>query len=68
MLMAAALDGFGIAYVTDDYVEQHVADHRLISVLAEWSPPFPGFPLYNPSTRQLPHAFALVIDALRYRD
>ena len=68
MLVTAAIDGFGIAYLTDDYVEQHVADGRLIRVLEDWSPPFPGFHLYYPSRRQLSPAFALVVDALRYRD
>jgi len=68
LLVAAALDGFGIAYVTDDYVEEAVADGSLIRVLEDWSPPFAGFHLYYPSRRQLSPAFALVVDALRYRD
>lgn len=68
MIMDAALDGFGIAYVTSDYAEQPVADGRLISVLQDWSPPFAGYHLYYPSRRQLSPAFALVVQALRYRD
>jgi DNA-binding transcriptional LysR family regulator len=68
MLMAAALDGFGIAYVTEDYIHQAVSDGRLIRVLEDWSPPFAGFHLYYPSRRQLSPAFTLVVDALRYRD
>ena len=68
MIMDAALDGFGIAYVTSDYAEQPIADGRLISVLQDWSPPFAGYHLYYPSRRQLSPAFALVVQALRYRD
>jgi len=68
MLVAAALDGFGIAYVTEDYAQQSVSDGRLIRVLEDWSPPFAGFHLYYPSRRQLSPAFVLVVDALRYRD
>ena len=68
MIVAAALDGFGIGYVTNDYVEQPVADGRLIGVLLDWSPPFSGYHLYYPSRRQLSPAFALIADALRYRD
>jgi len=67
MVMAAALDGFGIAYVTDDYAERAIADGRLIRVLEDWSPPFAGYHLYYPSRRQLSPAFALIVDALRYR-
>lgn len=44
MLVAAAIDGFGIAYVTEDYVRQPVADGQLVRILEDWSPQFPGFP------------------------
>lgn len=67
MLVAAAIDGFGIAYVTEDYIRQPVADGRLVRVLEDWSPQFPGFHLYYPGRRQLSPAFALVVEALRYR-
>jgi DNA-binding transcriptional LysR family regulator len=68
MIIAAALDGFGIGYVTNDYVEQPMAEGRLIAVLQDWSPPFAGYHLYYPSRRQLSPAFALIVEALRYRD
>jgi len=68
MIVAAALDGFGIGYVTNDYAEQAIADGRLISVLEDWSPPFAGYHLYYPSRRQLSPAFGLIVEALRYRD
>jgi DNA-binding transcriptional LysR family regulator len=68
MIIAAALDGFGIGYVTSDYAERAVADGHLISALQDWSPPFAGYHLYYPSRRQLSPAFGLVVEALRYRD
>lgn len=68
MMVTAALDGFGIAYVTNDFADHAIADGRLIRVLEDWSPPFAGYHLYYPSRRQLSPAFALVVDALRYRD
>ena len=40
---------------------------RLIQVLADWCPPFSGYHLYYPSRRQPTPAFALLVDALRYR-
>jgi len=68
MIVAAAIDGFGIGYVTDDYAQEAIADGRLISALQDWSPPFAGYHLYYPSRRQLSPAFALIVEALRYRD
>ena len=68
MILAAAIDGFGIAYVTNDYAEHLVADGQLVQVLEDWSPPFAGYHLYYPSRRQLSPAFARVVEALRYRD
>ena len=65
--LKAALAGFGLAYVPEDQVAAHLADGRLIRVLADWCPPFPGYHLYYPSRRQTTPAFALVADALRYR-
>ena len=63
----AALAGFGLAYLPEDQVAAHLADGRLIRVLADWCPPFPGYHLYYPSRRQPTPAFALLVDALRYR-
>lgn len=63
----AALAGFGLAYLQEDQVKAYIADGRLIKVLADWSPPFAGYHLYYPMRRQPTPAFALVVDALRYR-
>jgi DNA-binding transcriptional LysR family regulator len=63
----AALAGFGLAYLPEDQVQTHLADGRLIRVLADWCPPFSGYHLYYPSRRQATPAFALLVDALRYR-
>jgi DNA-binding transcriptional LysR family regulator len=64
----AALDGFGLAYVPEDLAEPHISKGRLMRVLDEWCPPWPGYHLYYPSRRQTSPAFALLVDALRYRD
>lgn len=66
-ILRAALAGFGLAYLPADMVAQHVAEGRLVSVLQDWCPAFPGYHLYYPSRRQSSPAFQLVVDALRYR-
>jgi len=43
--LQAALAGFGLAYVPEDGVQNHVAAGRLVRVLADWCPPFPGYHL-----------------------
>ncbi|PBB64575.1 LysR family transcriptional regulator [Mesorhizobium sp. WSM4312] len=65
--MNAVLAGLGLAYLPEDQVRAHLADGRLVRVLADWCPPFPGYHLYYPSRRQATPAFSLLVDALRYR-
>jgi DNA-binding transcriptional LysR family regulator len=67
MIRDAALEGLGLAYLPEDFVEADVLQRRLVRVLADWCPPRPGYHLYYPSRRQLSPAFALVVDALRHR-
>ena len=66
-MLTAALDGFGIAYVPRGLAEPHLKEGRLTEILGDWLPPFSGYHLYYPSRRQMTPAFALVLDALRYR-
>ena len=66
-MLDAALAGFGLAYVPEDTVQTHIADGRLIRVLADWCPSYPGYHLYYPSRSQPTPAFALLVNALRYR-
>ena len=66
-MLDAALAGFGLAYVPEDLAKPHVAKGRLKRVLADWCPPYPGYHLYYPSRRQSSAAFALLVEALRYR-
>ena len=66
-LLKAAVDGFGLSYIPQDIVAPYLADGRLIAVLDDWCAPFAGFHLYYPSRRQASPAFALLVEALRYR-
>ena len=63
----AVLAGFGLAYMPEDQVRAHIAAGRLVRALDDWCPPFAGYHLYYPSRRQPTPAFALLVEALRYR-
>jgi DNA-binding transcriptional LysR family regulator len=66
-ILRAALAGFGMACVPEDMAQEHIATGRRRRVLEKWYPTFPGYHLYYPSRRQSSPAFALLVDALRYR-
>jgi DNA-binding transcriptional LysR family regulator len=66
-MLNAALAGYGLAYLPEDMVRPHVIKGRLRSALDDWCNPYTGFHLYYPSRRQPTPAFALLVEALRYR-
>ncbi|MDR6860891.1 LysR family transcriptional regulator [Variovorax guangxiensis] len=67
-MVDAALAGLGIAFVPEEEFAPHLEEGRLMRVLDEWCPPFPGYYLYYPSRRQPSPAFSLVVDAVRYSE
>lgn len=67
LALEAAVDGVGICYVPEDQVLPLVTDGRLVRMLEDWCPPFPGYHLYYPSRRQHSSGFAVILEALRYR-
>ncbi|MEC4239784.1 LysR family transcriptional regulator [Pseudomonas sp. DSV-1] len=64
-IVDATLAGLGIAYLPEEEFEPHLREGRLMRVLEDWCPPFPGYYLYYPSRRQPSPAFTLVANALR---
>jgi len=66
-MLKAALAGLGLAYVPEDMAQPHIAEGQLKRVLEDWCLPYSGYHLYYPSRRQNSPAFALVVEALRYR-
>jgi DNA-binding transcriptional LysR family regulator len=66
-LLAAALEGHGLACIPEDMAAPHIAAGTLRRVLRDWMPRFVGYHLYYPSRRQASPAFALLVEALRYR-
>lgn len=66
LILEAAVDGFGLAYLPMDQVHEHIAKGRLVTVLEDWTPQLSGYHLYYPNRKQ-PAAFSLVVEALRYK-
>ncbi|MFC7377303.1 LysR family transcriptional regulator [Brevundimonas sp. GCM10030266] len=67
LIQKAAEAGMGLGFLMADVAAPAIAVGRLIPVLEDWRPPFPGYHLYYPSRRQPTPAFTLLVEALRYR-
>lgn len=67
MVLRAALDGLGIAFLMEDQVSEMIRKRRLVRVLEDWCPAFSGYHLYYPTRRNNSAAFRLLIERLRYR-
>jgi len=68
LALKAAVDGLGIAYITEDQVLPLIADGQLVRLLEDWCPLFAGYYLYYPSRRQHSSGFSMLIEALRFRE
>lgn len=66
-LLHAALQGFGLTYLTEQYVQPYLSSGKLVRVLSDWCPPFSGYHLCYPSRRQTSPAFSLLVEAIRHR-
>ena len=65
LLIRAALDGVGLAFLLEDYVAEPIARGALVRVLEDWCPRFDGYFLYYPSRRHQPPALQALVDAIR---
>ncbi len=65
LVVRAALDGVGLAFLSEHQIVPHLESGALVRVLERWCQPYPGFFLYYPSRRQQPAALAALINVLR---
>jgi DNA-binding transcriptional LysR family regulator len=65
LVIEAVLNGVGIGTAMELTLKGFIADGRLVQVLRDWCPTFPGYFLYYPSRRNQPAALAALIDTLR---
>lgn len=68
LVIQAVLDGVGIGTAMEDTLAEMIAKGRLVQVLRDWCPSFPGYFLYYPSRRNQPAALAALIAALRFSE
>lgn len=66
-LVQSALDGIGIAYMINGYIERFLDDGRLVRILSDWSPALSGLTLYYADRRRVPAKLRALIDFLRLK-
>ncbi|MGX9571606.1 LysR family transcriptional regulator [Mesorhizobium sp. f-mel] len=66
-ILNAAISGYGFGFVPDGLAKPDIEAGRLVQVLSDWCPSYPGYHLYYPSRRQPSAAFKVVLDALRQK-
>lgn len=65
LVLRAALDGMGLAFVNESEIASYLAEGKLVRVLQDWCQPYPGFFIYYPSRRQQTAALSALISILR---
>jgi DNA-binding transcriptional LysR family regulator len=65
LVIQAVLDGIGIGTAIEEPLKELIVKKRLVQVLEDWCPTFPGYFLYYPSRRNQPAALAALIQTLR---
>jgi DNA-binding transcriptional LysR family regulator len=65
LMVDAALQGVGIAFVPERSVRSHLDTGKLVSVLDDWCPTFPSLFLYYPGHRHVPSGLRAFIEVLR---
>lgn len=65
LMIEAALEGLGLAFVSDWWVADHLAKGSLRAVLEDWTPPFPGLCLYYPRHRHVTAGLRAFVELIR---
>lgn len=65
LMLEAALQGAGIAWSNEFAAAAHIASGKLVRVLEDWTPEYPGLRLYYPANRHMPAGLRAFIDLVR---
>jgi DNA-binding transcriptional LysR family regulator len=68
LVIQAVLNGVGVGTAMEESLAAMIARGRLVQVLRDWCPTFPGYFLYYPSRRNQPAALAALINTLRHSE
>lgn len=64
LMIDAAMAGMGLAYISEQAATAALADGRLVQVLDDWTPPYPGLCLYYSGRRNVPMRLRALIDLI----
>ncbi|MBL4928476.1 LysR family transcriptional regulator [Fuscibacter oryzae] len=67
LVIEAAVAGLGLCCLPDTHLQSGIDSGKLVPVMQEWCPSFPGYHLYYPSRLQTSPAFALLVERVRWR-
>lgn len=67
-MLDAVRAGMGLAHLAEWYVAEDIEAARLVRVLHEWTPAFPGLALYYPAGRHMSAGLRAFIDLVREID
>jgi len=67
LMIEAALQGAGLAWMNEFAVSSHIASGKLVRVLEDWTPFFPGLSLYYPANRYMPGGLRAFVNIVRER-
>ena len=65
LMLEAARAGFGVAYVSEWHLGDDLTSGRLVRLLEDWTPPFPGICLYYPSRRHVPAGMRAFVELVQ---
>jgi DNA-binding transcriptional LysR family regulator len=65
MMAQSSRAGMGPAYVGEWIVADDIASGRLVEVLSEWTPSYPGYCLYYPGRRHMAASLRAFVDLAR---
>jgi DNA-binding transcriptional LysR family regulator len=65
MMAQASRAGIGLAYVGEWMVADDIASGRLVEVLSQWTPSYPGYCLYYPGRRHMAASLRAFVDLVR---
>lgn len=68
LVIQAVLNGVGIGTAMEESLTALIGQGRLVQILKDWCPTFPGYFLYYPSRRNQPAALSALINTLRISD